>query len=78
MLRRTFLKLSCAVVAAPALPVINDNNWNSLLLSEWRPWEPPKYHIGQTLTNRVTGVKMVCVDVSKGDTYWKDLKAQYA
>lgn len=73
MLRRTFLKLIGATIVVPALPIPNDNNWDSLLLSEWRPWEPPEHYVGEILTNRITFQKIVCVSVNKGDSYWRDL-----
>ena len=78
MLRRIFLKLSFALIVAPALRFEFKQDWDSMLLSEWRPWESPGYYIGQILTNRITGVKLVCVDVDKGTSLWRDLKTEYS
>lgn len=73
MLRRTFLKLVGITMVAPNLPLSKNRDWDSLLLSEYCPWKPPIYYVGQILTNKVTGMKLVCVNVAEDSSYWRYL-----
>ena len=67
MLRRTFLKLIGAVVIASNL---SQGDGDSMVLDKCCPWKPPNYHIGTIVTDRITGVKLVCVGIDKEIPCW--------